>query len=175
MHNDSGQTWQGFQSGDKPDLSLTAGTWLGYLLPGIREIPTQYGGALKLRYNVFVPGRNGTRRFEQSELASPTFTTGSKFIKRLAAVNPGIPVTEETDLSTLKTEGYCLVELVPKPGTNYLQIGNVTQVPRGYNIPVDIGDPAAPALDMRTQDGGSEFDFSQLRDDELPAVVEPPF
>lgn len=171
MMQQQGQVWQGFQPGDKPDATLTAGSWLAYLLPGIVEIPTRYGGALKLRYHLFVPSRRGTRRFETSELASPIYTTGSKFVKRLGAVNPGITITDQTDLSMLKTEGYCLVELVEKPGTSYLEIDKVTQLPRGFTIPADIGDPTAPPLDMQTQKVSA---VDSIRRDEIDDI-EPPF
>lgn len=134
--------WSGFQEGETAEKSLDAGTYPAYLRGDIREIGTMHGIALKLYYNVFVQGRSGLRKYEMSELATPVYTTGSKFVRRLAAAN-NRQISDDTDLSQLKTEGWVLVTLERDRDGRYLNIKDVVPVPRGFNLPT-VADPATP-------------------------------
>lgn len=161
-----------FKQGQTADPSIDVGTFLAYLRSDNEEIPTQYGFAIKLKYNVFVPSARGTRVYEQSELAAPQYTTGAKLIRRFAAVNQ-VDVTEKTDLGTLNEQGWCLVSL-GRPRSHYLEITDVVRLPRGYPIPADITDPNNPELPNRQQTVPA---VDQVGKDELPGMDngEPPF
>lgn len=138
-----------FKTGQTPEPSLTEGTFLAYLLPPPDDnneyewISTQNGGAYKLRYNVFVPGMRGTRRFEQSELASPVASVGSKLTRRICAANNVTP-SDKIDLSALNLEGWVMIQLGKKAQTNYLEIKEVLPLPKGYPVPTDIDNPRTP-------------------------------
>lgn len=152
-----------FKQGQNADPSLDVGTFLAYLRSDNEEIPTQYGFAIKLKYNVFVPSARGTRVYEQSELAAPQYTTGSKLIRRMGAVN-NVTVTEKTNLGELNEQGWCLVAL-DRPRSHYLEITDVVAMPRGYPIPADITDPNDPKLANRRETVPA---VDQIGQDELP-------
>ena len=143
MTAQSEMAWSGFQSGETAEASLNVGTYPAFMRGDIREIPTQYGSALKVYYNLFVQGRNGWRVYEMSELCSPTYTTGAKFMRRLAAVN-GATITEDTDLSKLGTSGWVLVTLErDRRNGQYLNIADVVPMPRNYPKP-NVLSPESP-------------------------------
>jgi hypothetical protein len=176
--NTSSKTFSGFSSGQRADASLDRGTWLAYLLPNPEIKDMQYGPAFQLRYNVFVPSTNGTKRFEITELASENFSTGSKFMRRIAAVNR-VQITEETDLSTLKAEGFCLVTLDREDNSAFLNISNVAELPRNYPIPSDVkSDPVSRSMERWSTEASEKDTLNRVSTAASHAVNpddEPPF
>jgi hypothetical protein len=135
--------FQGFQPGQKPDETLKAGrSYLAYL-SCIGTIETQYGETGKFFWVVMLRNHTGQwREYEMTSLAAMSFTTGSKFIRNLAAIG-NTTLTEESDLSTLPVEGYAMVSLGnseninPNTDTPYLQIESVSPTPQGLVPPWD--------------------------------------
>jgi hypothetical protein len=140
------ETFAGFSPEDRAEAGLGEGTWLGYLRPLPKVLSLAYGPALKLEYNIFVPSRTGTKRFLITELASVNYATESKMMLRYGAVS-NIKVNETTDLTALKNECFCLVQLVKDKESRFLNIANVMPLPHGYQIPSDIREnPAELAM-----------------------------
>lgn len=184
-----------FGSGVKPEPGLTVGVFPAYMADfddaaTYETVEGKYGESIKIRYGVLVMSRvHGTRMYEINELCADSASVRSKLVSRAAAVTPGVEITDETDLGTLNTEGWCLVELEndPKPndkGAQYLRIKNVMQLPAGMaerlpevvtgwdskqgRVFVRLAQPG----DQRTLDGG--FDGRPEPDHALPED-EPPF
>lgn len=131
-----------FGSGVKPEPGLTPGVFPAYMADfddaeTYETVQGQYGESVKIRYGVLVLSRvHGPRMYEINELCADSASARSKLVSRAAAVTPGVTITDETDLGTLNTEGWCMVELEndPKPndkGVTYLRVKNVMQLPAG--------------------------------------------
>jgi hypothetical protein len=125
-----------FQAGSKPAPGLQPGTFAAYMLPFDDEdtyetVQGQYGESLKIYYGVYLTSNSHAPRFLMvNELAGQTLSVNSKLVKRAAAVTPGIKLTPDTDLGSLNTSGWCMVELIEDPKDDrYVIVNNVTQLP----------------------------------------------
>lgn len=173
-----------FAGGAKPAPGLRPGVFPAFMAdfddPETYEtVEGVYGTSVKINYGVLlISPDNEPRMFEINELASDVAAVRSKLVSRAAAVTPGVTVTEETDLGTLNTSGWCLVELEDDPknaknGTNFLRVKNVMALPDGMADrlpPVDTGwDNSKNKVFVRLAKQ------RRLEAPELPDGNEPPF
>jgi hypothetical protein len=125
-----------FRSGNNPQPGLQPGNYPAWLIdfdnPDTYTLVSgQYGDSVKLFYGVVAPDAEGNIRiYTVSELASDDLGLGTKLMARVGAVNPGVEITEATDLGTLATEGWCMCEIMRDPKNNqYFAVKNVTALP----------------------------------------------
>jgi len=91
----------------------------------------QYGESIKIYYGVYMTSNSHAPRFLMvNELAGQTLSVNSKLVRRAAAVTPGVVLNADTDLGSLNTSGWCMVELVRDPKNDqYVIVNNVTALP----------------------------------------------
>lgn len=125
-----------FQPGTKPAPGLQPGTFAAYMLPFDDEdtyetVQGQYGESIKIYYGVYMTSNSHAPRFLMvNELAGQTLSVNSKLVRRAAAVTPGVVLNADTDLGSLNTSGWCMVELVRDPKNDqYVIVNNVTALP----------------------------------------------
>lgn len=183
-----------FTPGTKPAPGLQPGTFAAYMLPFDDEdtyetVQGQYGESIKIYYGVYMTSNSHAPRFLMvNELAGQTLSVNSKLVRRAAAVTPGVKLNADTDLGSLNTSGWCMVELVRDPKNDqYVIVNNVTALPEQLRdrVPEVVtgwdsreNKPYVRAVgqgDQRTLDGGVIAAAGSAPDDEIDRDNEPPF